>query len=161
MKAREWTKLALLAALSACAATPAPVSEEAVKVSQRHAYAICAGSCPEHDLQVRADGRIDVHRIDFDGTDAYETFTVAPSRAVEFATSLRNLRSSAADEASCHSSDTAADQDMRRDVTELAVTWVSSHVDHFEGCLTPARLNTLREAYRALGLTADAERLSR
>jgi len=156
--------LVSLIALAAINAAPPPASPiETMKISRRHPFALCTGLCPNYDLQVRADGRIDLRRLSFDGADEFRQFRVSERKAAEFYHRIDALRPADGrdvDEANCAETLPPDQAQSHIDVKEIEIVWVTAQsAQHLEGCQTAARIETLGDALRIVGLRPDGSHI--
>jgi hypothetical protein len=145
--------------------TPRSSQLVAVKVAKRHAFAVCTGLCPNFDLQVRADGRVELRRVWFDDADEYRQYRVSTRKAATFFQMLDKLRPADGqdvEETNCGADVPAAMKPLYIDVTEIEIVWLSTEsAQHLEGCQTDKRIEALRDALRVLGLYSDGRRIKK
>lgn len=147
-------------ALATIGAGPLSPRIETVKVSQRYPFAVCTGSCPNYDLQVRADGRVDVRQVWFDGADEYRHYRVSAKKAAMFFQAIDKLRPKGGhdlEETDCGARVPANMRGLYTGVTELEIAWINRDTtQHLTGCTTTERMEILGQSLHAIGLYADA-----
>jgi hypothetical protein len=156
--------LVSLVALATIGAAPLPnPAIETIKVSVRFPFAVCTGVCPNYDLQVRADGRVELRRLSFDGADEYRRFRVSDRKAAEFFHRLDTLRPAGGGEpreTHCGAGLSPDEARLHIDVKELEIVWIDAQrAQHLEECETAERMDTLGDALRAVGLHSDGSRM--
>ena len=139
--------------------SPASAKTQVVKVSQRYPFAVCTGVCPNYDLQLHADGRVELRRVEFDGPDEYDSFRVSARSAARFMQTVEKLRPPKGrdvEETDCGADDPHDLAPLHLDVKEVQIAWIDGDdAQHLEGCGTTERTVTLMDTLRLIGLYLD------
>ena len=145
------------------ATTPPSSLLETIKVSQRYPFAVCTGVCPSYDLQVHADGRIELRRLWFDDADEYRQYRVSGRKAAKFFQMLDKLRPAdrkEVEETNCGADVPPAMKPLYVEVTQIEIVWIgAAAAQHFDGCQTSERLEIIRDALRVVGLYSDGSKI--
>jgi hypothetical protein len=145
------------------AATPQSSQVETIKLSRRHSFAVCTGLCPNFDLQVHADGRVELRRVEFDDADEYRQYRVPTRRTATYFQMLDKLRPADGqdvEETRCGADVPAEMKRLHIDVAEVEIVWLSTEsAQRLEGCQTEERLEALGDALGVLGLYSDGRRI--
>jgi hypothetical protein len=155
----------LLSLLVASTAFARPPQEgEAIQISRRPWFAICAGVCPNYHVAVRPDGAVLVLRRNFDSVDEVMSFRVSPARLARFRAILAAYRPTddTPEPSRCEHDVRPEEAALVRDAVEIEVKWTgAAGSDHLVACDTQENA-ALREAIGAalqsLGIAADGRR---
>ena len=155
----------LLSLLIASAAFARPPERgEAIEISRRPWFGICAGVCPNYDVIMRPDGRVLVLRRHFDEVDEVRSFRVSPARLARLRAILASYRPNAdtPEPSRCEHDVPPEEAAFVGDVVEMQVKWTgAAGSDHLVACDTQENA-ALREAIGAalqsLGLAVDGRR---
>jgi hypothetical protein len=150
-----------LLVLLGCVSTRARPTDDAITLSRRPWFGVCAGVCPHYDVTVQADGRVWSVLHHFDWPDEVAASRVSQGRVERFRSILAGYRDQAGgpDSAECRHDVPPEEAELVLKTREIEIKWSTRESSaHLVACQTPenrALLEAIDEALGTVGLNVE------
>jgi hypothetical protein len=143
--------------LSGCATHSIRPVDEAITVSRRPWFAICAGVCPDYDVTVWSDGRVKTVRRHLDVPDEVNQFRVSRHRAATFGQIVAPLRNLASQTASvpCAHNVSKEEAPLVMNVAEIEIRWPDARITACANESGAAALGAIKRSLEVVRLRED------